>query len=424
MKQFLPCLLLLFSLSLLRAQQPLVVANGLPTPAGVSLDEQGRPWVVSAGSRTAPGRIFFVEPNGTLQLYMTDLPSSADTTGGEIAGPWRLMITPAEVYILIGEVNDPLAGHLLRTPRGDWSPGMPLTPENATVVADFTTFALGQGYAGSNPFDMLLDAQGRWVVADAAANALIRYDPIQDTMGLLAGFAPIANPLPFGPPAIEAVPTALVGDPAGGYLVGQLTGFPFADGVARVFQVSETGTVTEFAGDLTLITDLARDPADGELVALQMARYGEQGFEPDSGQLIKLRSDGSRSVMLDKFGPAVGFAFDGQGGVYVTHLFFGQLLHFTETTALQQRDPALQQATLSPNPTGGPLVVEVRLNETRLLQMELYDTRGVLLAARPCGQLPPGLHRLPWDLTAFPAGRYWCRLQTGQGSRILPVVKQ
>ncbi|MGB5102022.1 MAG: hypothetical protein WBO04_01720 [Steroidobacteraceae bacterium] len=46
----------------------------------------------------------------------------------------------------------------------------------------------------------------------------------------VAVFPTLANPLPFGPPAIESVPTAVARGPDGALYVGQLTGFPFVPG--------------------------------------------------------------------------------------------------------------------------------------------------------------------------------------------------
>jgi hypothetical protein len=64
------------------------------------------------------------------------------------------------------------------------------------------------------------------------------------------------NPLPFGPPVIDPVPTSLrlFGD---SLLVTFLTGFPFPPGAADVRQINlRTGEETQFIGGLSSAIDV------------------------------------------------------------------------------------------------------------------------------------------------------------------------
>jgi hypothetical protein len=120
----------------------------------------------------------------------------------------------------------------------------------------------------SNPVDVLVD-RGRYVMADAGGNSVIRTDH-RGRLSALAIFPNVANPLPFGPPEYQAVPTGVVKGPDGFYYVSQLTGFPFPVGAAKVFRVNpRTGAYTVYASGFTNIMDLDFGD-DGTLYVLEI----------------------------------------------------------------------------------------------------------------------------------------------------------
>jgi hypothetical protein len=120
----------------------------------------------------------------------------------------------------------------------------------------------------SNPVDLLTD-RGRVVIADAGGNSLIRTDH-RGRLEALAVFPNTPNPLPFGPPAYQTVPTGVVEGPDGFYYMSQLTGFPFPVGGANVFRVNpRTGAYTVYATGFTMIMDLDFGD-DGTLYVLEL----------------------------------------------------------------------------------------------------------------------------------------------------------
>jgi hypothetical protein len=87
----------------------------------------------------------------------------------------------------------------------------------------------------SNPFDLVVVGNQAFVT-DGGRNLVYDVSIATGTFSVLATFPPTANPLPFGPPVVEAVPTGIA------YFKGQLLvtlfrGFPFPVGSSVVDQV-------------------------------------------------------------------------------------------------------------------------------------------------------------------------------------------
>jgi hypothetical protein len=149
---------------------------------------------------------------------------------------------------------------------------------------------------GSNPFDLARLNGGQVLIADAAGNSLLH---VHQEKGIdwVATFP--AQPLPCpeaicGPGVVipaHAVPTSVVVGPDGAYYVGELTGFPFTPGKARIWRI-EPGTRHAVCGtssacslvadDLTAIIDLQFGP-DGRLYVAQLDDAGLLAFEGGEG---------------------------------------------------------------------------------------------------------------------------------------------
>jgi sugar lactone lactonase YvrE len=81
--------------------------------------------------------------------------------------------------------------------------------------------------------------------------------------------------------------------PDGAYYVGELTGFPFLVGAARVWRVVPGKAATVYATGFTNIIDLAFDRR-GRLVVLEIAKNSLLSGDP-TGALIRVNRDGSRT---------------------------------------------------------------------------------------------------------------------------------
>jgi hypothetical protein len=142
---------------------------------------------------------------------------------------------------------------------------------------------------------------GGLAVTDAAGNTLLRVSA-NGAISTLAVFpgrmvdAPSFLGLPPGTQIpMEAVPTSVVQGPDGAFYVGQLTGFPYPPGAARVYRVLPGQAPTIYAEGFTNIIDIGFS-SDGTLYVLEIAHHGLLSFDP-TGALIRVERDGSRHKM-------------------------------------------------------------------------------------------------------------------------------
>ncbi len=243
----------------------------------------------------------------------------------------------------------PAAGKLYR-----YTPG---AAPSLSSVADIAAYAAAHpdptnadgGPAGeSNPYGLAALPNGGVLVADAAANSLLRVSA-SGSISTVARFpvqvistAPATElGIPDLPPELpaEAVPTSVVVGPDGNYYVGELKGFPFTPGTSRVWKIRAGSTdlfptaTSSFARDgaavhadgLTSIIDIAVGKG-GASYALQFAEAGVLAVEagdpaapPPPAVLVKqvgtTRSEvGTGSIFL----PGSVATNRSTGAVYVT----------------------------------------------------------------------------------------------------------
>lgn len=86
---------------------------------------------------------------------------------------------------------------------------------------------------------------------------------------------------------------------------------------------------------------------------------------------------------------------------------------------------ALERCQIYPNPTHGPLTLELGLTEPTQLSLTLYDSHGQQVMAWPTQRYAAGAHQLTLDLSdTLPAGLYQLRLQSPIGSISRSLVKR
>ncbi len=300
-----------------------VLMTGLDNPRGLAWGPDGGLYVAEAGRGgdgtsvlSGDGQTVQYGASGAVTRYLngiqervlTGLPSlapqSGPTPGGGATGLHDLGFRGADLFGVIGLGGNPanaalLAGdsssfaHLVQLPLGG-------SPQN---IADIGAFeALNNpdgGVPDTNPYGLLVTGTG-FVVADAGANALFGVTLAGDT-STLSVFPPQPNPLPFGPPVFQTVPTTVTLGPDGSYYAGNLTGFPFPQGLATVWEVDpSTGTATVAEDDFTNIIDLDFT-SDGDLLVLQLTSNGlASSSGPGPGRLIRIDSvTGARQTLME-----------------------------------------------------------------------------------------------------------------------------
>jgi len=330
----------LMALPAVAASTPQVMATGLNGPYKLTQGPDGAIYVAESGTggatcmtimgpegdevqacRGTTGSVTRIATAGNTRV-VTGLPSLS--AGGEAIGPQAVDFdSSGQMYVVIGlggnvatrtAFGDPLFGTLLRIP----TTGAPV------VAADLVAYEEANNPDGvvpdSNPFGIAfagLDA----LVNDAGGNDLLRIKP-DGTITVEAVFpATMVDPPPFIPAPgqipMQAVPTSVEYDSHGVIHVGQLTGFPFVVGAAKIYTVSG-GTATAEHTGFTNTIDHAVAP-DGTVYVLEFASNGLLSEAPQAA-LIQIRTDGTRKTLMygDDLPVPGGVAVGSDGMVYLS----------------------------------------------------------------------------------------------------------
>jgi hypothetical protein len=262
---------------------------------------------------------------GKQERIVAGLSSFANISDNSFAvGPHGVSFSDGpDVYLVVGACFDPVGveagcGQLLRlaAESGQWQ-----------TVADLTTFELSENPDGarveSNPYAVLALPTAR-IVADAAGNDLLYVDK-KGNIATLAVFP--TRPVEFPPGsgdlvAMDAVPTSVARGPDEAFYVGQLTGFPFPVGEARVYRVVTGQQPAVYLNGFTHITDLEFDE-EGNLYVLQISSLSLlevfSGGSRTTGAVIRVKPDGARQTLLEGLTMPGGIALDAEGdAIYVT----------------------------------------------------------------------------------------------------------
>ena len=377
-----------------------VVVGGLNNPRGVDMAADGSVHLAEAGSGgddcvnvgtpEEPFELCFgltgavtMVAEGVAEQVGGALPSNADATGTFSTGPHDTAEgSDGTIYTVIGlgataADRDGVAGEIAIA--ANFGTLMMLGDDGSwSVLADLAAYEFANNVAGdfypdqetgepdpdapnleSNPYSVLAVDDGVLVV-DAGANAVFHV-AADGTISTYAIFpaemveAPEFLGLPPGTMIpMDAVPTSIAIGPDGAYYVGQLTGFPFPVGGAKVWRledldgdgdVLEAGEKTVYAEGLTAVVDIEFG-ADGTLYAVEIAKNGLLAAEeagPDdveavTGAVVAIAEDGSQTEVASAglILPG-GVAVADDGSLFVTNYsvfpdtgeMTGQLVHIT-----------------------------------------------------------------------------------------------
>jgi hypothetical protein len=151
---------------------------------------------------------------------------------------------------------------------------------------------------GSNPFSLVIVADQLYVT-DGGRNVVWQVDRPSGEFSQLTAFGTIPNPLPVGPPVVEAVPTGIeYAD--GRLLVTLFRGVPFPPGTSVVVQVEPSGgaqtpLITGLKTAIAVIRISSRGAHD--LLVLQHSS-GQAPFFGGPGLLLLFESPGAAPATL------------------------------------------------------------------------------------------------------------------------------
>ncbi len=257
------------------------LATGLRFPIGLADDIKGNLWVTEAGSGTATdGQVSVITPLGARFPVITGFISQMSPENSP-EGLNHLAYKDGKLYIL-HSVTD----FLYVADVSGFVPGTS-TPIAASSLTSFDigTFVKNAhpnapDAKDSNPYNLTFGPNGDLFIVDAGGNAIVRRNKDNGNLSIYAVFPDAPNPTfpsaPMGPPTIDPVPTGIVFDGTN-FLVSTLHGFPFPPGIAKIYQVSGTGTApitpTVYKDGFSGLTDIVLTPGGKPLVT-------EFGFTP------------------------------------------------------------------------------------------------------------------------------------------------
>ncbi|HEX5167367.1 MAG TPA: ScyD/ScyE family protein [Thermomicrobiales bacterium] len=356
------------------------IIEGLNNPRGVDVAADGALHVAEAGSGgdechdigtpEEPAEICLgmtgavtTVADGVVERVGDSLPSLSDRTGTFSGGPHDTATdADGNVYVVTGlgataadreglgsDIVSMLGKLYMLAPDGSWSEVADLAAyefENNTAGDFYVNEETGEidpsaPNLESNPYSVVAVGDGV-LVADAGANAVLHVSA-GGTISPFAIFPPemIESPEFLGlPPGtlipMDAVPTAITVGPDGAVYVGQLTGFPFPVGDAKIWRLEDLngdgdaideGEMTVYAEGLTAVVDIEFGP-DGTLYAVEIARNGllaAEEAQPDdveaiTGAVVAVAADGSLSEVVST-GLVLpgGVAVAADGSLYVTN---------------------------------------------------------------------------------------------------------
>jgi hypothetical protein len=282
------------------------------------------------------GRVTMIGEDGTLEDVMTDVPSYLFSEN-EYVGPQDVVVDDEGVYAIVGlgataEDRDALDENgrtlglgqvIVATGEGSWAPIIDIAAYESVANPD-------GGVVDSNPFSAAVTPDGG-AVSDSGANALL-WVPNEGDISTLAAFADrmVDAPEFLGEPPgtkipMQAVPTGVVQGPDGAFYVGELTGFPFVPGAARVWRVVPGEEPTVYAEGFTNIIDLAFD-ADGTLYVLEITAGGLLNTSDDpatlAGALYTVSPEGTvteETAVSSWLVTPAGMAFGEDGDLYISN---------------------------------------------------------------------------------------------------------
>lgn len=337
------------------AEKVTVVAKGLDNPRGLAFGPDGGLYIAEAGKggsgpcvagpegkacygasgaitrvldgeqkRVAKGLPSFAAPDGSAATGPVDISFAAGAGNDQQSGAVR-----RDGYVAVGALG-PVRRSVIGKAGNRFGRLVRLVRKTGRTanVADLIAYEVrndpDKDKYDSNPYSVFALSDSILAV-DAGGNDLLRVKPNGRT-STVAVFPEREVRGPNGQTiSMDSVPDAVAVGPDGAYYVGELTGFPFPKGGARVYRVEPGKKPKVFAKGFTNIIDVTFD-ADGAMYVLELFKGGLLAVDPRKpetleGRLVKIAPNGKRTTIADKqLAAPTGVAVGPDGALYVSNL--------------------------------------------------------------------------------------------------------
>ena len=324
-----------------------VLASGLDGPRKLTFGPDGALYVAEAGrggpraipSPNTPGAVLSYGATGAItriqdgevERVVTRLPSLASPNGENASGVADIEFDAyGNAYAIIGFRRNPAdRDSIIQVP--DFSHLIAI--ENFDGGASWTRLVdLGAYELLNNPDgqnlntnlgDLLIKDNQAYVI-DAGGNDLLSLRAFGSGLELETVFPAqsTTDPLTGQEVVRQFVPTSITLGPDGAFYVGQLTGFPYQEGTARVYRLGAQGQPSVYAEGFTNIIDLAFDKAGG----LYVLEYDADGISNggEAGALIYVSPDGATrtTILDDELIAPTGLKIGSDGDIYISNKGF------------------------------------------------------------------------------------------------------
>lgn len=321
-----------------------VIANSLESPRGLAFSPVGVLYVTEAGrggdgaciQSGSGSEVCYGATGGVTRIWKGEqqriasgLPSLALPDGSEATGPHDIVFNQiGSAQIVIGLGASPSERDTLGEVGKSFGTLISaFTDKRARTVGDVVVYEETSnpdgGELDTNPYGVAIQS-GKRAIADAGGNSLLS----MDTVGNISTLAVFPERLVDAPPFLglppgtqipmESVPNSVAIGPDGAYYVGELTGFPFPVGAARVYRVVPGAAPEVLVEGFTNIIDIAF-ATDGSLYVLEYAKNSLLSGDP-TGALTRISPDGSRTLIVSEglIAPT-GVAIASTGEIYVSN---------------------------------------------------------------------------------------------------------
>jgi hypothetical protein len=249
--------------------------------------------------------------HGIQRRIVTGLPSHAPPDGREATGPHDLTVRGG-IHVTLGLAMNPALRAGFGPGGSDFGKLVRIRGNGWRVVADLAAYEAARnpdnGPPDSNPYG-LLRTGGAFYVAEGGGNTLLRVRQ--------NGSISTVAVLPSRPQGrdTDSVPTVVVRGPDGMLYVGELTGFPFPSGAARIYRIVG-GTAEVWRTGFTMIVDMVF-ARDGSLYVLQFSTGGPGQAPP--GSVIRVEPTGPPVTVITGLEQPTSLAFGPDCKLYVTN---------------------------------------------------------------------------------------------------------